>query len=309
MTVFFRWTAPGASCTFEPMNPLQALLLLALSAIWGSSFMFMRYLSPLVGPVLTADMRMLIAGVFLLVFFAVTGFRLGWRRNWKRFIVIGIVNSGLPFLLFCFAALYVPASVESVLNALSPLFGAIFSAIWLGETLSVRKIAGLFIGACGVAAITTLGSLPASPMLGPAIAACVLATACYGLGGAYVKKKAADLPPRAMAAGSQFAAGVIVLPLAIAFPPVAMPGPATIAALAVFALFCSAIAYLIYYKLMAELGPTKALTVTFLIPVFGMLWGRILLGERISLAMIGGTAMVLAGTALVALKGRAGSRR
>lgn len=284
------------------MNPLQALLLLALSAIWGSSFMFMRYLSPIVGPVLTADMRMLIAGVFLLVFFAATGFRLGWRRNWRRFIVIGIVNSGLPFLLFCFAALYVPASVESVLNALSPLFGAVFSAIWLGESLSARKIAGLVVGACGVAAITSFGSLPASAMLPFAIAACILATACYGLGGVYIKKKAADLPPRAMAAGSQFAAGAIVLPLAAAFPPAAMPSPSTIAALAVFALLCSAIAYLIYYKLMAELGPTKALTVTFLIPVFGMLWGRILLGERISLAMIGGTVLVLAGTALVALK-------
>jgi len=107
-----------------------------------------------------------------------------------------------------------------------------------------------------------------------------------------------------MAAGSQFAAGVIILPLAAAFPPKAMPGPPVLAALALFALLCSAVAYLIYYKLIAELGPTKALTVTFLIPVFGMLWGWILLGERISLAMIGGAALVLAGTALVGFKMR-----
>ena len=265
--------------------------------------MFMRYLSPIVGPVLTADMRMLIAGVFLLVLFAATGFRLGWKRNWKRFIVIGIVNSGLPFLLFSFAALYVPASVESVLNALSPLFGAIFSALWLAEALTARKVIGLVIGASGVAAITSFGALPASPMLAPAIIACVLATACYGLGGVYIKKRAADLAPKAMAAGSQFAAGILILPLAAALPPKAVPVPAVLAALVVFALLCSAVAYLIYYKLISELGPTKALTVTFLIPVFGMLWGSILLGERISLAMIAGSALVLAGTGLVALKG------
>jgi len=150
----------------------------------------------------------------------------GWKRNWKRFIVIGIVNSGLPFLLFSFAALYVPASVESVLNALSPLFGAIFSALWLAEALTARKVIGLVIGASGVAAITSFGALPASPMLAPAIIACVLATACYGLGGVYIKKRAADLAPKAMAAGSQFAAGILILPLAAAFPPKAVPVPA-----------------------------------------------------------------------------------
>jgi drug/metabolite transporter (DMT)-like permease len=266
--------------------------------------MFMRYLSPIVGPLLTADMRMLLAGAFLLAFFALTGFRLGWRRNWRRFLVIGLVNSGLPFLLFSFAALYVPASAESVLNALSPLFGAIFSAIWLGEALTPRKMIGLAVGAGGVAAIASLGSLPASPMLVPAILACVLATACYGLGGIYIKKRASDLAPKAMAAGSQFSAGIAVLPFAAAFPPAHAPALAQIAALALFALLCSAVAYLIYYKLIAELGPTKALTVTFLIPVFGMLWGFLLLGERISPAMIAGSALVLAGTALVALKGR-----
>jgi drug/metabolite transporter (DMT)-like permease len=264
--------------------------------------MFMRYLSPIAGPILTADMRMLIAGLFLLALFAVTGFRLGWKANWKRFVVIGLVNSGLPFILFSFAALYVPASVESVLNALSPLFGAIFSAIWLGETLDARKVVGLVIGASGVAAIASFGALPVSRMLAPAIGACILATACYGLCGVYIKKRAADMAPRAMAAGSQFAAGIIVLPLAAAFPPGAMPSASTLAALILFSLLCSAVAYLIYYKLIAELGPTKALTVTFLIPAFGMLWGWILLGERISLAMIGGSALVLAGTALVALK-------
>jgi drug/metabolite transporter (DMT)-like permease len=287
------------------MNLVQASLLLLLSAIWGSSFIFMRYLAPIVGPLLTADMRMLIAGIFLVALFAATGRRIGWREHWKRLIVIGFVNSALPFVLYSFAALYLPASVESVMNALSPTFGAIFGAIWLGEALSLRVGAGLVLGAAGVAAIASLGSLPPSPLLPLALAACILAPACYGLAGVYIKKRAQGLAPRSMAAGSQLVAGLLTLPLALAFPPKEAPSATTLVALVAFALLCSGLAYLIYYKLMAELGPTKALTVTFLMPAFGMLWGSLILGETISLAMLGGSALVLAGTALISIKRKA----
>jgi drug/metabolite transporter (DMT)-like permease len=283
------------------MNLVQALLLLLLSAIWGGSFMFMRYLSPIFGPLLTADGRMLLAGIFLVLYLVATGYRIDWKKDWRRLVVIGLANSGLPFILFSFAALYVPASIESVLNALSPMFGAVFSAIWLGERLDARTLAGLLLGAVGVAAIVGLGSLPPSPLLVPAILACVLATACYGLAGVYIKKRGSGLAPKAMAAGSQLSAGLIVLPLAAAFPPAAQPSSTALLALLAFALLCSALAYLIYYKLISEIGPTKALTVTFLIPVFGSLWGCLILGESIGPATLGGALLVLAGTALVSL--------
>jgi drug/metabolite transporter (DMT)-like permease len=287
------------------MPALDIALLLALSAIWGSSFMFMRYLAPLLGAAMTADMRVLIAGLALTVFFLATGFRLEWKKNWKHFFVIGLVNSGIPFLLYSFAALYLPASVEVIFNSMSPLFGAIFSAIWLAEPLTVRRLVAILLGVAGVVAVSSLGAVPASPMALPSILACLLATICYALALVYIKKRASYLKPRATAAGSQLVAGIALLPAALATRPAVFPAPETLIVLVVFALLCSAVAYLIYYRLIADVGPTKALTVTFLMPVFGMFWGYLILGERIAPSMIGGTLLILAGTFLITLSGGA----
>ena len=281
------------------MSLANTLLLLALSAIWGSSFIFMRYLAPILGPIVTADMRVLIAGVAMAGFFALIRFKPEWRKNWKHFVVIGMVNSSIPFLLYSFAALYLPAALEAILNATAPLFGAIFSAIWLAERLSLRKIAGLVLGIGGVALVSSLSGLDRSPMGWLALAACILAPACYGLAGVYIRKRAASIKPLAMAGGSLLAGGLILLPLAFVFPP---PGPVTLSVGAItvaFALLCSAVAYIIYYRIIAQVGPTRALTVTFLVPVFAMLWGFLFLGERITPSMIGGAAIILAGTFLI----------
>jgi drug/metabolite transporter (DMT)-like permease len=281
------------------MDTLQIFLLIALSAIWGGSFMFMRYLAPLLGPFMTADMRIFIAGGFLVLLFAILGFRLDWKANWKRFLIIGLVNSGIPFLLYSFAALYLPASVEAIFNSTAPMFGAVFSSIWLGETLGMKKIIGLVLGIGGVLIVSSLGPVPFSSMALLSMLACLLATVCYGLAGVYIKKRATDIKSKAIAAGSQLSAGIILFPLVVAFPPTTAASLPTVAVLVVFALLCSALAYLIYYKLLAEIGPTKALTVTFLIPVFGMLWGFLFLNEAISLPMLGGAAIILTGTWLI----------
>jgi drug/metabolite transporter (DMT)-like permease len=282
------------------MGVTNMLLLAALAAIWGSSFLFMRYLSPLLGPVVTADMRVLIAGLALAAFFAAIRFKPQWRRNWRHFLVIGMVNSGVPFLLYSFAALHLPASVESILNAFSPVFGALFSAVWLGERITLRKASGMVLGVGGVALVSSFGGFPHGPMTYPAVAACLLAAACYGLAGIYIKKRAFDVKPMAVAGGSQLTAGVILFPLVFLFPPPAAVTVSTSVLVAAFALLCSAVAYLIYYKLMAETGPTRALAVTFLIPVFGMLWGALFLGERITPAIVGGAALILGGTFAIA---------
>ena len=200
------------------MSLANTLLLLALSAIWGSSFIFMRYLAPILGPIVTADMRVLIAGVAMAGFFALIRFKPEWRKNWKHFVVIGMVNSSIPFLLYSFAALYLPAALEAILNATAPLFGAIFSAIWLAERLSLRKIAGLVLGIGGVALVSSLSGLDRSPMGWLALAACILAPACYGLAGVYIRKRAASIKPLAMAGGSLLAGGLILLPLAFRLP-------------------------------------------------------------------------------------------
>jgi len=223
-----------------------------------------------------------------------------WRRNWKRYLVLGVLNSGSPFLLYAFAALHIPASLSVVLNALAPMFGALFSALWLAERLTARKLGGLALGIVGVALVSSLDRVSASPLALAGMAACVLATICYGLSTVYIRKKAMDVQPRALAGGSQLLAGVLFLPLMAALPPRAAPGAAVVAVEAAFGLLCTAVAYLLYYRLVARVGPTRTLLVTLLMPAFGMLWGFLILGERITWVRILGAAVILAGTWLVA---------
>jgi len=269
------------------------LLLILLSAIWGSSFIFMRLLAPALGPIATADLRILIAGTALAIFLKFQNRSLEWKAHWKQYLIIGLLNSGFPFLLFSFAALHLPASVSVIINAMTPLFGAISAVIWLGEKMSVRIVAGLFLGITGVAIIRGGGSFELTPMTTLAMGACMLATMFYAVGGVYVKLKAHDIGPTAIATGSQLLVGLLFLPLVFFSPVPAVLTVEIIIYTMIFALFCSAIAYLIYYRLLKILGPTKATTVTFLIPVFGFIWGALFLNEEITFAMVVGGIIVL----------------
>jgi drug/metabolite transporter (DMT)-like permease len=287
------------------MGTIDILLLLALSAIWGSSFIFMRYLAPLIGPIATADMRMLFAGLCLVAFFAATRFSPQWRKNWKHFLVIGLLNSAVPFVLYSAAALSLPASMEAIFNSLSPLFGAIFAAVWLGEALTARKVIGLLLGIAGGVVTSSLGVMTVSTTTLLAILACLLAPACYGLAGVYIKKRAGAVAPMATAGGSQLFGGIALMPFLLVSPPSPSAISATVVLLVLaFAILCSAVAYLIYYRLIAHVGPTKALTVTFLIPLFAVLWGVLFLREGITMSMVAGAAVILLGTFLVAAPGR-----
>jgi drug/metabolite transporter (DMT)-like permease len=279
--------------------------LLSLAAIWGGSFIFMRFLAPLLGPVTTTGGRVLIAGLVLWAVYAASGFKLEWRRNWKRYLALGVLNSGVPFLLYSFAALHIPASLSVVLNALAPMFGAVFSAIWLADRLTWRKLTGLALGILGVALVSSLDRLSTSPLALAGMAACVLATVCYGLATVYIRRRAMDVKPRALAGGSQLMAGLVYLPLMAALPPRAAPGALVIAVEVAFGVLCSAVAFLLYYRLVARVGPTRTLLVTLLMPAFGMLWGFLILGEHITWMRMLGAAVILAGTYLVAYPPRA----
>ena len=277
----------------------DALRLTILAAIWGGSFVFLRVLSPALGPLLTAELRVLIAWVALAAYFRAVGLSMDWRRFWFHYLVIGIFNAALPFSLFAFAALHVPASYSAIINATSPLFGALFSALWLGERLTVTKSLGFVLAMVGVALVTRLGIDHVAAMELWAMAACFGAALCYGFVSVYAKKFAAQANPAAVAAASQLMAGIVLLPLALLAPP---PGPITgfIAAHATaFALLCSGVAFLLYFRLIADIGPTKALTVTFLMPMFTMLWAALFLGEGVTLRMMVGCVLVLTGTGLV----------
>lgn len=271
------------------------LLLVLLSALWGSSFIFMRILAPALGPIATADFRLLIAGLALAIFLKFQKIDLAWGKNWKIYLVIGLLNSGIPFLLFSYAALHLPASVSVIINSMTPLFGAIGAVIWLGEKMTVKLTIGIILGITGVAVIRGGGGFEVTGITTLSMLMCVVATMFYGVGGVYVKLNAKDISPAAIATGSQLIVGILFVPLLL-LSPVRTEITMEIAAMTlVFALFCSAVAYIIYYRLLKTLGPTKATTVTFLIPVFGFIWGAIFLNENITIEMIIGGLIVLSG--------------
>jgi drug/metabolite transporter (DMT)-like permease len=279
--------------------PARSLaLLVTLAALWGGSFVFMRYAVPAMGPVPLTFVRVTLAALVLLALSAAQRGVPDLRSRWRDFAMVGVVNSALPFVLFCFAEQTIAASTAGILNATSPFFGAVAAAIWLGEPLTARKIGGMTLGLAGVALLVGLQPEPLTPATSIAVAACLVAALCYGLGGVYARKRMQGVPSLALACGSQVSAAIVLAPV---LPFVSVPGPVTswvainVVALAVAS---TAIAYLIYFRLIVEIGPSRALTVTFLIPLFGVLWGHLFLGEAITANMLAGGALIVAGTAL-----------
>jgi drug/metabolite transporter (DMT)-like permease len=291
------------------MRAVDVARLLALAALWGGSFLFMRVAVPPLGPIATAELRVLLAGAVLLVWLRVAGLRLGWREEWRLYLVVGTINSAAPFALWAFSALHLPVSYLVVLNATSPCFGALVSAAWLGERFTARTALGLVAGVGGVALLVGLGPVPPTPQVIWALVAGALGALCYALAAAYLKRRAHTPGAAAVATGSQLAATAGLLPLLPALPPVAWPTSGEWIAVVMLGVLCTAIAYLLYFRLIADVGATRALTVTFLIPVFGMLWGAVFLGETITGTMAAGCGLVLAGTALVFARPAAGRAR
>ena len=276
------------------MRTADTTRLVLLAAIWGASFLFNRIAAPVVGPVLTAELRTLIAGIALGIYF---GFNPGWRRWGRQYVIVGILTSALPFLLWAYAALTLTAGLMSVLNATSPMWGALWSAVLLGERLNPRKVFGLFVGIVGVALVTR--AEPGEYLSYAAVLAALAAAFCYGLAGAYMKRWAGGVPSRGMAVGTQLAAGIVLIPFIALSPPATAPTPLVAASMLALGLVCGAIAYVLYFRLIADIGATGALTVTYLIPVFGVSWGALFLGEAVSLAMLAGGALVILGTVFV----------
>lgn len=276
------------------MTAADAARLVLLAAIWGASFLFIRIAAPVIGPVATADLRMLIAGVALLLYYAVSGFDAQWRLRWREYFAIGTLNSAAPFLLYAYAALELSVGLLAVLNATSPMWAALLGALVLREPLTLTRVAGLAIGMAGVAMVS--GAEASTRWL--SIAAGLGAALCYALTGIALKRWGRGAPARGMAVGTQLMGGLLLLPLlAIAPPGNITPGIA--AALLALGLVCGALAYILYFRLIADIGATGALTVTYLIPSFGVLWGSLALGEALTAMRVLGALIVTAGTVLV----------
>ncbi|MBT9455184.1 MAG: DMT family transporter [Burkholderiaceae bacterium] len=272
-----------------------------LAAIWGASFLFMRLGAHEFGPIAMAAVRVIGASLMLLPLLAL---RLGQaglgqlRSAWRPLFIVSLMNCSLPFACFSYAALSITAGLSSIMNATTPLFGAIVAWVWLSQRLSPLRMLGLAIGFAGViflawdkASFKTGGS-------GWAIVACLVAAASYGVAAIFNKRYLSHVAPLAVATGSQmFSALTLAVPAALLWPAV-NPSAQAWMGVTLLALLCSGVAYILFFRLMSRVGPTNTIAVTFLIPVFAVIWGFVFLGEAFNLQMAIGCAIVLAGTAL-----------
>jgi len=295
----------------SPQRPWLAEFIL-LAAIWGSSFLFMRLATVEFGALPTAALRVSIAAAFLLPILLLRGLGPQLRRHWKSIFLVGVLNSAIPFVCFAYALLHITTGLSSILNATVPLFGALVAWVWLKDRPDRTRIAGLVLGFAGVALLasdkaglkavsqdapaTTLQAIAWTPML--AVGACLLATLCYGIAASYTKRYLSGMPSMLTATGSQMGATLfLALPAAWTWPE-HQPGTSAWLALIAAGVLCTGLAYVLYFRLIESTGPARALTVTFVIPVFAMGYGVVFLGETITWWMVGCGAVILLGTAL-----------
>lgn len=284
------------------MTPRQIIALLVLSAFWGGSFIFMRVAAPELGPILLIELRVLIAGLALLAYGAVSRSLQPLGAAWKQYLVVAAINSAVPFLLIATASLYLPASVTATLNATTPLFGAAAAAVLLGERLTVRKGTGILLGIVGVASLVGLGPLPWVPATFLAIGASLLAALSYGIAAVYTKAKVKGSNPLALSTWSQLFAALVIMPLVPFSLPAGAPSGIAVGSTVALAILCTAVGYLLYFYLIVNAGPTKATLVTFLSPAFGMLWAAVLLQEPLGVGHFLGFGLILGSVALVSGK-------
>jgi drug/metabolite transporter (DMT)-like permease len=275
------------------MSSVNVIKLLLLAAIWGASFLFMRIAAPVLGPVAVVTARLILGALFLLAVALIQRRALDIRSHWKHFLILGFLNTAFPFTLFAYAAQTLPASLLSILNSTAPIFGMVLSALWLRTAFTWKSGTGLALGVLGVAVLVGLDTQNLTPAAGLAIAAGLLAAFCYGLASTYAKQ-AKSVDGFSNAHGSLWASILFILPAAPVFPPL----PVVLAILGV-GILCSGLAYLLYFDLIEKVGVGPALSVGFLIPVFGVCWGALFLHEHIGIQTVLGGAIVLIGTALI----------
>lgn len=275
----------------------------ALAAIWGGSFLFMRLAVGEFGVVGTAFGRVLVATCFLLPLMLAKGHGAVFRRNWGKVCLVGVLNSGMPFLLFAFAVLSISTGLSAILNATVPLFGALVAWAWLKDRPTGSRVLGLLIGFTGVAALAwdkaTFNPDPVSGIAPAwAVLACLVATTCYAFAASATKRFLSGLPPLVTATGSQLGASIALVLPALWLRPAQLPGTQAWLSLLVLGVLCTGVAYILYFRLIEQAGPSRALAVTFAIPVFAIFYGVLFLGEPVTTWMLVWGAVVLLGTAL-----------
>lgn len=274
---------------------LTPIELLALGAIWGASFLFMRIAAKDFGAFALVEVRLALGGLILAPFL--------WRerrhytgRVWWKIIGIGAINSAIPFTLFAWAAQRAPAGIGAISNATAAMFTAVVALILYGERTTLRRSIGLIIGFTGVVVLAS-GKTDGDSVWQAALAG-TFAALLYGFGGNFLRQYLSGLPPAATAAATLLCASILQLPLAIAnWPEGPVPMLSWLSAIGLGVL-CTGVAYLLYYRLIYRIGAPRASTVTYLVPLFGVAWAWLLLGEPVTLSMALACALILGGVAL-----------
>jgi drug/metabolite transporter (DMT)-like permease len=284
------------------MSVASIIDFVVLAALWGSSFLFMRLAVVEFGAVPTAAVRVGVAAAFLLPLMLWKGHGALFRKHWWKVCLIGIPNSALPFALFSFALLSITTGLSAILNATVPLFGALVAWWWLKDRPTGSRVLGLMVGFVGIALLAwdKASFKPDASGVAPAwaVIACLVATLSYAIAASGTKRYLTGLPPLLTATGSQVGATLGLALPALWLWPDQMPGGQAWLALVALGVLCTGVAYILYFRLIEQTGPARALAVTFAVPVFAILYGALFLGERVTPWMIVCGVVIVFGTAL-----------
>ncbi|MDF1506275.1 DMT family transporter [Roseisolibacter sp. H3M3-2] len=281
------------------MRPRDLATLFLLAALWGGSFPFIRVAAPAFGPVVMAAARVALAALVLWLGMRALGQRPGIRAHARALLVLGALNAAVPFALVAAAELRLTASLAAMLNATVPLWGVWFGARWLGERMTARRAGGVLLGVAGVGVLVGWSPVALTGEVLLSVAAMLVATCCYALGGVWTRRRLAGVPAPTLALGQQLGAtACLALPALWQLPEARPTLPATLALLAL-AVTSTAFAYVLFFRLIASVGPTRTTTVTYLIPLFGTAWGALFLGEPVTPGMAAGLACILGSVLLV----------
>ena len=271
---------------------------LLLAAAWGSSFLFMRMGAFEFGAWTTAGLRIGIATLALLPLLLTRCDLQLARRKAPALLVVGLLNTALPFALYSYALQHISTGLTAILNASSPLFGALVAWLWLREAPSRWRLLGLLLGFLGIALLSWHKVSLGGEQTGWSVLACLGATLCYGIAASCTRRYLVGVPPLTITAASLLGATAVLAPTTLWYWPQHRPSLQAWGALIALGLLCTAWAYVLFYRLIAQAGPAKALTVTFMVPLFALLYGALLLGEAVTPAMAGYGLVILLGVAL-----------
>ncbi|MFH0133414.1 DMT family transporter [Variovorax sp. VaC1] len=296
-------TTTNNSTVAAPANATSWVVdLVLLGALWGASFLFMRIGAAEFGALPTAAVRVAIAALFLLPIALLRGQGPMLAKHWKTSCVVGVFNSGMPFALFCFALLTINSGLAAVLNATTPMFGALVAWAWFRERPNGSRLVGLVIGFAGVAMLASRSAGLHAGASGHAalwaVLACLGACLCYGISASATRRHLSGVPALTTATGSQIGATAFLALPAIWLWPAQMPSLRAWLALLALGIACTGVAYILFFRLIERAGPARALTVTFLVPVFALFYGAVFLNESITQWMLTCAVVIVCGVAL-----------